>query len=207
VAISPTNKFAGFLAKKIMKEALKILIFCIVMGTVSGALLVGINAFTSTQITRNEKLKLRSSVLDVLGIPYTKDDVFKVFDENVKILNEGEGALYKAKDQSVAFEFNGPGVWGTIYGIISINPDHKTIRTIKIIRQEETPGLGSRIGEKEYLNQFKNKEFSPKLVFMPEGKAKADNEVDAITGATYSNKALEKLLNKAIQSKISLLGN
>jgi Na+-transporting NADH:ubiquinone oxidoreductase subunit C len=166
-----------------MKEALKILIFCIVMGTVSGALLVGINAFTSTQITRNEELKLKSSVLDVLGIPYTKDDALKVFKENVEALTKGEWVLYKAKDQSVAFEFIGPGVWGSIYGIISINPDHKTIRTIKVIRQEETPGLGSRIGESDYLNQFKNKKFSPKLVFMPAGKAKANNEVDAITGA------------------------
>jgi len=188
-----------------MKEALKILIFCLVMGTASGALLVGINAYTSVQISKNEELRLKSSVLDVLGVSYTKDNVLTVFKDNVESLEKGEFTLYKGKDQSVAFEFNGPGVWGAIYGIISINPDLKTIRKIKILHQEETPGLGARIAESEYLSQFKNKEVFPKLVFMTAGKSKANNEVDTITGATYSSKALEKLLNTTIQSRLSLL--
>ena len=191
-----------------MKEALKILIFCIVMGTVSGALLVGLNAFTSTQISINEELKLKSAVLDVLRIPYTKEDALgalKVFKENVEYIEKDGLTIYEGKDQSVAFEFNGPGVWGAIHGIISINPDHKTIRTIKILHQEETPGLGSRISESAFLNQFKDKEFSPALVFKPAGKAEKNNEVDTITGATLSSKALEKLLNAAIQSKMGLL--
>jgi Na+-transporting NADH:ubiquinone oxidoreductase subunit C len=190
-----------------MKAALKILIFCIAMGTGSGALLVGINAFTATQIARNEELKLKSSVLDVLGIPYTQADALKVFKENVETLTKGDWVLYKSKDQSVAFEFGGSGVWGPISGIVSMNPDQKTIRNLKIIHQEETPGLGGRIAEKAFLDQFKNKEVIPKLVFMPAGRAKANNEVDAITGATYSSKALERLLNTAIQDKMSLLGN
>ena len=185
-----------------MKEALRILIFCIVMGTVSGALLVGINAFTSSKISKNEELKLKSSVMDVLGISYTKDNVLAVFKDNVKTIKKDKWTFYKGKDQSVAFEFSGPGVWGAIYGIISLNPDLKTIRTIKVLHQEETPGLGARIGDKDYLDQFKNKEFSPALVFMPAGKAKANNEVDTITGATYSSRALEKILNKTIQSKL-----
>ncbi|MDQ1316945.1 MAG: Na+-transporting NADH:ubiquinone oxidoreductase subunit [Candidatus Poribacteria bacterium] len=188
-----------------MKAALNILIFCIVMGTASGALLVGVNTITSVQISKNEELKLKSSVLDVLGVAYTKDDVLAVFKDNAEEVKKGEWTLYQGKDKSVAFEFSGPGVWGAIYGLVCINPDHKTIRNIKILHQEETPGLGARIAEKEYLNQFKNKEAMPSLVFMPAGRSKANNEVDMITGATYSSKALEKLLNATIQSRLSLL--
>ena len=107
----------------------------------------------------------------------------------------------------MAFEFKGPGLWGPIYGIISLNPDLKTVRRINILHQEETPGLGARIADNSYLSQFKNKEFFPSLVFTPAGKAKANNEVDAITGATGSSKALEKLLNETIQRNIGRLRN
>jgi len=188
-----------------MKAALNILIFCIVMGTASGALLVGVNTVTSAQISKNEELRLKSSVLDVLGVAYTKDNVLTVFKDNAEEVKKGEWTLYQGKDESIAFEFSGPGVWGAIYGLVCINPDHKTIRNIKILHQEETPGLGARIAENEYLSQFKNKEVMPSLVFMPAGRSKANNEVDMITGATYSSKALEKLLNATIQSRLSLL--
>jgi Na+-transporting NADH:ubiquinone oxidoreductase subunit C len=184
---------------------LKILIFCIIMGTGSGILLVGINAFTAARITKNEGLKLQSSVLDVLGIRYTMSNVLDVFKANVEELKKGKKTIYVGKDQAIAFEFSGPGVWGMITGIISINPDLKTIRKLKILHQEETPGLGSRIASTEYLNQFKNKEAVPMLVFTPAGKAKANNEIDIITGATYSSIALEELLNKSIADSISLL--
>ena len=55
------------------------------------------------------------------------------------------------------------------------------------------------------MNQFKNKGFVPSLVFTPAGSARANNEVDAITGATGSSRALEKLLNETIQKNISRL--
>ncbi|MGB9595854.1 MAG: FMN-binding protein [Candidatus Poribacteria bacterium] len=188
-----------------MKPALKILIFCLIMGTVSGALIVGINAWTSARIAKYEEIKLKSSVLDVLEIPYTEGNIIDVFKDNVDLIEKGKRTIYKSKDNAIAFEFKGSGVWGEIYGIISLNPDLYTIRNIKIIHQEETPGLGSRIADSEYLKYFKNKTIYPELVFMPVGKAKEDNEVDIITGATYSSKALERILNKAITDVAVLL--
>lgn len=175
------------------------------MGTVSSALLVGVNSLTAKQIAMNEELKLKSSVLDVLEIAYQKEDALGLFDTKVKVIEKDAKKFYRGPDDAVAFEFQGPGLWGPIHGIASINSDLKTIRTLKILHQEETPGLGARITEKEYLGQFKNKEFVPQLIFMPEGKAKANNEVDAVTGATLTSKALERLLNETIQKNIAIL--
>ena len=89
--------------------------------------------------------------------------------------------------------------------MISLEKDLKTIRKIKITYQEETPGLGSRIAEVNYLKQFKNKEILPRLVFVPEGKASGKNQVDAITGATGSSKAFEKLINENVQKYLAAL--
>ena len=190
-----------------MKSALRILIFVIVMGTVSGGLLFGINSLTAKRIAQNEELKLKSAVLDVLEIPYRPENVLELFDENVKILEKGDSLFYASVDGTTAFKFKGPGLWGTIEGILSINSDLKTIRVLRILHQEETPGLGGRIAEPEYLKGFRNKEIIPKISFVPSGKAKANNEVDAITGATGSSRALERLLNETIQKKLSLLRN
>ena len=189
-----------------MKSALRILIFVVAMGTISGGLLFGVNSLTATLIARNEELKLKSAVLDVLEVPYSPENVLELFDKNVRILKKGDSRFYASIDGTTAFKFKGPGLWGTIEGILSINPDLKTIRVLRILHQEETPGLGGRIAEPEYLKGFRNKEIVPKISFVPPAKAKANNEVDAITGATCSSKALEKLLNETIQKKLKELG-
>lgn len=188
-----------------MKNALKILIFVLVMGTVSGTLLVGVNSFTLPLVTKNEELKLKSTVLEVLEITYTKVDALKLFAQNVKVLDKDKYIFYSGPDGSIAFELSGLGLWGPISGILSLEKDLKTIRKIKITHQEETPGLGGRIAEENYLQQFKRKEVFPKLIFLPEGKAKSPNEVDAITGATGSSRALEKLINEHVQRYLAVL--
>ncbi len=177
----------------------------VVMGTVSSALLVGMNSLTEPLISKNEELKLRSAVLDVLEIPYDKLTVFDIFKDKVRVLDADKTKFFISGDGTAAFEFYGPGLWGPISGVASINPDLSTIKTIKILHQEETPGLGSRIAENSFLKQFRGKWFMPKLIFMPEGKAGANNEVDAITGATGSSKALERLLNGILQKNSGIL--
>ncbi|MDP3731615.1 MAG: FMN-binding protein [Candidatus Omnitrophota bacterium] len=188
-----------------MKNALKVIIFVIIMGTVSGILLVGVNVYTMPLISKNEEFKLKTSVLAVLEIDHDKSDATKIFAEEVKELKKDGYLFYTSSDGAVAFEFHGSGLWGPISGIISLEKDFKTIRKIKITYQEETPGLGGRIAEADYLKQFKRKEILPRLIFMPEGKAAQKNEVDAITGATGSSRAFEKLINENVQKYLSAL--
>jgi Na+-transporting NADH:ubiquinone oxidoreductase subunit C len=188
-----------------VKKNIRILVFVIVMGTVSGAFLVGINSFTAPLIARNEELKLKSSILDVAEIPYTKEDALAVFDKNIKTFKVDKFAYYRSPDRAAIFEFHGPGLWGPISGTLSLNADLRTIKKIRILHQEETPGLGGRIAEENFLKQFRNKEIHPKIVFMPEGKARANNEVDAITGATGSSKAFEKLLNESLEADLKFI--
>lgn len=188
-----------------MKNALRIIIFVMIMGTVSGLLLVGVNVYTMPLIIKNEEFKLKTSVLTVLEITHDEPNVTQVFSAQVEELKKAGYVFYTSRDGAVAFEFHGSGLWGPISGIISLEKDLKTIRKIKITYQEETPGLGGRIAEADYLKQFKHKEILPRLIFMPEGKASQKNEVDAITGATGSSRAFEKLINENVQKYLSIL--
>ena len=101
-------------------KALRVFIFVLVMGTVSGAMLVGISAFTSPLIQKNEEFALKSAVLDVLEIAHEKSNLVRIFDEQVKIIKKEKLTFYNGADGSVAFEFRGPGLWGPIFGIISM---------------------------------------------------------------------------------------
>lgn len=186
-------------------KALKIILFVLIMGTVSSALLVGVNSFTAPMISINEELKLKSAVLDALELSYGKGNALAVFKDNIRVLDIDKDKFFISSNNTAAFEFYGPGLWGPISGVASINPDLKSIKAIRILHQEETPGLGARIAENSFLKQFRGKEFLPKLIFMPEGKSSAKNEVDAITGATGSSKALEKLLNGVLQKNVEVL--
>lgn len=186
-------------------RALKIFVFVVMMGTASGVLLVGMDAFTAPLIAKNEELKIKSAVLAAMEIPYEKDGVLAAFAAAISTEKIGERIFYRSSDGSVAFEFRGPGLWGSIHGIAAVNAGGGTLKSVRILHQEETPGLGARIAEVSFLSQFRGKEFLPGLSFVPQGKAHAAHEVDAITGATLSSRALEKLLNEALGSAAGLL--
>jgi len=175
------------------------------MGIASGSILLGINVYTTPLIAKNEEIKLKSSVLDAFEIGYEKPDIIKTFDSDIAVIKKEGYTSYRAHDGAVAFEFSGPGLWGPISGIVSLEADLKTIRNIKVTHQEETPGLGGRIAERGWLAQFKKKAILPRLVFMPEGKASGENEVDAITGATGSSRAFEKLINENLEKYLTVL--
>ncbi|MCM8797937.1 MAG: FMN-binding protein [Candidatus Omnitrophica bacterium] len=181
-----------------MKEKIKIVFFVFCLGSVCGGFLSGINAYTRERILRNQELKIKTAVLNALEIDYPPEKIEEVFSKNIeKIENKGR-VIYRTAKREVAILFSGPGLWGNISGVLALKPDLETIQGIQIISQEETPGLGGRIAEKSFLERFVNKKTIPRLLLVPEGKAKRENEVDAITGATMTSRAFEELLNKSI---------
>jgi Na+-transporting NADH:ubiquinone oxidoreductase subunit C len=188
-----------------MKNKLLMIIFVLVLGSVLTAALVAVNNVTTPIIETNNELTIKMSVLDVLGIPYDAENLDTVFSENVEKVVRDSKTIYISKKGDFAFEISGSGLWGPIEGVMGLNKDRKTIKKIIIIRQEETPGLGGRIGEEEFLKRFKNKSVVPKLEIVTPGKASKDNQVDGITGATMSGKALEALLNTEIKTYLTLL--
>jgi electron transport complex protein RnfG len=64
---------------------------------------------------------------------------------------------------------------------------------IRVLKQKETPGLGTRVTEEEFLHQFKD---LSKDVF-PVSLKKDNGTIDAITAATISSRAFLDALNKA----------
>jgi Na+-transporting NADH:ubiquinone oxidoreductase subunit C len=188
-----------------MKDKLLMIIFVLVLGSVLTAALVVVNNVTTPIIDTYNVQRIKMSVLDVLGIPYDAENLESVFFENVDEKLKGAETFYVSKNGDIAFEISGAGLWGPIEGVMGLKNDRKTIKRIVIVRQEETPGLGGRIGEDEFLNRFLDKAVVPTLEIVAPGKAQSNNQVDGITGATMSVKALEILLNTEVQRYLTLL--
>ncbi len=177
---------------KLTKNRIWMVGLILIVAGVSGALLTCINIYTTPLIALNEEIKLKRSVLDTFAIRYEKESILDIFDEQIKIKTiDGTTFFdyYKGnKLVGVAFEAKGPGFWGTITTLVALDAKLKKIKGIEILKQEETPGLGGRIGEKAFKDQFKGKPIDPSITF------------DAITGATMTSKAFEALINDNVQA-------
>lgn len=95
----------------------------------------------------------------------------------------------------------GTGLWGPIWGFISINEDMNTIYGANFDHQGETPGLGAEISTTLFEAPFTGKKIfdeSGKLVSILVAKvgqeAPVEHKVDGISGGTITSKGLEKML-------------
>jgi Na+-transporting NADH:ubiquinone oxidoreductase subunit C len=185
-----------------MKDKILMIVFVLVLGSILTAALVVVSYLTTPIIRKNEELATKSSILRALNIPFQTATVEEVFATNAEQRQQDGTTYYVTKDKSIAFPYSGSGLWGPIEGIIAVKPDLQTLKGITIIRQEETPGLGSRITEAPYLAQFEGKRFSGGLKLVQPGRSSADNEIDAITGATLTSDAFISILNQNLQGSM-----
>jgi Na+-transporting NADH:ubiquinone oxidoreductase subunit C len=174
------------------------LLFVIILGSITSGLLLGMDYLTRDRIAANKEAELKSTLLDAYDISYTFNNIHEVFAESVQIIEtEGYTFYVDRLTGSVSYIFEGGGVWGPIKGIITLESDFETILSVTILEQEETPGLGGVVAESEYLSRFVGIKMVPSILIANDSGPNAENEVDAITGATRTSKAFELILNQA----------
>ncbi len=83
---------------------------------------------------------------------------------------------------------------------ICVGPDLETVKGIEVLDHAETPGLGGRMTEEKFKKQFVGKKLKPKLSIVRGREAIGPNEVHAITGASYTSKGIEDIINEAMET-------
>jgi Na+-transporting NADH:ubiquinone oxidoreductase subunit C len=183
------------------------------------ALVTGIYQINQKRIEINEQVRLQKVILYVLGIDVpdgaSNAQVQDIYDRRVEKKTMEEKVLYVGFDQGgqgvsgYAFPLRGPGFWGPIYGMMGVNPQLEKVLGIAFYEHSETPGLGGRITEKWFENQFKGKPLKasgekPRYFdFRPPGTADEPTEVDAISGATETSWRVEKFMNEDLSRYLS----
>lgn len=95
----------------------------------------------------------------------------------------------------------GAGLWGPVWGYVSLKDDYNTIHGAVFDHKGETPGLGAEIATSHFANQFNDKKIfdnSGKFVSVKVVKGGAvegnPHQVDAISGGTITSQAVEDML-------------
>lgn len=183
-----------------------------------GLLLSGFSALTARKIELNKKAKLNREVLRSLGFEVpegaSSEKVEELFAKHIEVREfdlPGRATPYEvflgfedkqpsAEPIGYAFHIGGQGFWAPIYGIMAVDPDLETIRGISFYQDDETPGLGHEINQDWFKEQFKGKKYRNQsgeigILLTRRGLPdKAQNEVDAITGASETSRAVQKFL-------------
>ena len=107
--------------------------------------------------------------------------------------------------KAYGFRFRGLGFWGPVEGILAVSPDLSRTVGFVVLEQSETPGLGGRIEEPVFTDQFRQGitvSPNPGGQFLRMGSAGTPDpdgrQVDAVTGATQTSMAMERVLNEQL---------
>ena len=179
-----------------LKRKLLDVLFIVVLGVVSVGMLIAMQSYSAPAVKRFQETRLKTSILTAAGIAWTQADFREMFEQRVRE-QSGDGVAWFVADSLVIYEFKGRGLWGMIEGIVTVDSSLDHIVSVRILAQEETPGLGDRIKDAEYLVTYRGKTAAEPLELAIRHKAEGENEVDAITGATLSSQALVKTVSDA----------
>lgn len=189
-------------------------LYTIVFTMICAAIFTAVLAFTQGSLTpkinENQTLFVRKAIMYAFNMDTngTNAEVNQNFDKFIKLdSRNGVDAFAQLNDKGeevgYAFPFQGSGLWGQIRGYIALDKDLKEVKGLTFTEQNETPGLGGRIDEKPFKEQFRG-------MVMPEGELKygkvGDKEIDAITGATLTSNSVIRILNDAKKQVIEKWG-
>jgi electron transport complex protein RnfG len=182
-------------------------------GLISGIAIISIYEATLPTITANKARELREAVFKVLpGVTQLQKLVYTggsltPTTETVK----DEQRIYAGYDKErrfigYAIPGAGPGFQDTIGLLYGFKPDTRQVVGMEILESRETPGLGDKIyKDLEFVASFEQLAVEPEIVAVKKGKKSAPNEIDAITGATISSKAVVRIINETNEIWLSRL--
>jgi Na+-transporting NADH:ubiquinone oxidoreductase subunit C len=89
-----------------------------------------------------------------VAIPKDKDIAhIRIKAKIAKVFLVKEGGSIK----SIILPVNGYGLWSTLYGFLSLDPDGQTVQSINFYDQAETPGLGGEVVNPKWRALWKGK--------------------------------------------------
>lgn len=174
-------------------------------GFFSGACLVGAFLYTQPLIQAARAKAMEAAIYEVL--PGCKQFEALVLSGGQLIPSKAGNsenrvfAGYDAEGKLVgyAIESGISGFQDVIHALFGYVPQSQTIVGLKILESRETPGLGDKIfKDPEFAGNFKQLQVEPEIMLVKNGQKQNPNEVDAITGATISSKAVVGLLNSGV---------
>lgn len=160
---------------------------------------------TAELVAKNQELVTAQAFLNAVGRPEEdRDAALKAYEEFFGSAT-GDSAVRASLDgeEILITRFSGMGLWGTVTGVLATDASVERIVGIDIISHSETPGLGGRIEQDWFKNQFRGERILPEGIVVRKGQGGADEDrdngqVDGITGATLTSTSMAVMLSAEI---------
>lgn len=196
--------------------ASRLLLTLAAAGAVAGFLIVVVYGWASPIIERNKARALQAAIQEVLQHPARYDTLYRVGSGLALALPPGTDPKsaervylgYDAAGRPVGYAIAAgePGFQDVIELIFGYDPASGKLLGMKVLESKETPGLGDKI-EKDstFVRQFRAA-VTPLVGVKPDRHTPGDaHQVDMITGATISSRAVIRIINHAVERWAPLL--
>ena len=185
----------------------KLIIALSLIGFFSGLVLVLTYLTTLPAIEANKAEALEQAIFEVL--PHTKSYIPLSFEngslsEVESEINSPKELIYLGIDSlgsHTGFAIPGEkaGYQDLIKVLYGFRPENQTIIGMQVLESKETPGLGDKIfKDADFRQNFKSLDAKGSIVLVKKGEKRERNEVEAISGATISSKAIARLLDESV---------
>ena len=156
-----------------------------------------------------EKYIVDSYLVDLQG-EKVPGDAFKIelIDELAIPVPERKYPVFEAViacNKKYILSMRGAGLWGPIWGFISLDDDKNTVYGATFEHEGETPGLGAEIDKPHFGHEFIGKKFFSAenkfvsiAVVKPGKPAHGQDYVDGISGGTITSHAVNDMLKSSI---------
>ena len=174
-------------AKAILIPTVSLFLICLFVT----ALLALTNNVTADKITENEENNKQASMRTVLPDAAEFEEI------------EAE-VLYLGKDKDgnpvgYAISTATQGYGGQVKVMTGIGTDGKIVGVDVFYNDDETPGLGKNTSNEAFRDQYKGLSVDKDIVVSKDNTAGNAQEVDAVTSATISSRAVTKAVNEACE--------
>jgi len=187
---------------------------------ISGILVVLVYQVTLPAIQENRRIALERAISKVLPGAVSKAN-FRLTEDGQIRLDESEvssssDTIYAGYDNSgmlvgLAMVAAAPGYADIIRILYGYSIECECITGINVLESKETPGLGDKIEkDPEFLKNFEaldgkleagKMKLLNEIITVKHGTKKHPWEIDAISGATVSSKAIGKMLNNSAKTQ------
>lgn len=180
-------------------KTFRVVFFLMLLSTICTIFLASGN-YAYFRLSSVFNIRLYGTILEMFELEAEEDDIESIFHKNFNTKTVGNTNFYICKSEpaqgTIVFKHDGSGLWSNIEILLAIDANREKIYKMEIVSQAETPGLGARIVEKPFLDNFQGVEIRPQIKLVK--FSTRPNEVDAISGATKTSSFLEDIINKAI---------
>ena len=178
-----------------MTTSTKMIAVLTIIAALSGSILSMWDGVTAPRIEANRLKVLKRAISTVLP----------AYDHYEEMLVRDDITLYLGKDNNgntvgVAFKAKGNGFSPDLTLMVGINPQFSELIGIEILEQTETPGLGNKIEDDWFKDQFKGQIMDDQETAVIKNVKPSDpaRGIQAISGATISSKAVVNIIRTQV---------